>query len=153
MVCRLSSFVGSSSVVVAALASIALAQTPTPTASPPSAVEAQAPAALAVAPITQEEVLARLGSGQDTVVLDVRTAQEFAAGHVPGAINIPHDQVEARIGELEHARDREIVVYCRTGRRSDLALQILAARGFSKLLHLEGDYLAWQAAGRPVGGN
>jgi rhodanese-related sulfurtransferase len=104
----------------------------------------------ATAPVTQEVLLARLKSKDSSlVVLDVRTPSEFAAGHVPGALNIPHDQVEARIGELESARNQEIVVYCRSGRRSAIALDILRSRGFTRLSHLEGDWQAWEAANRP----
>ena len=52
------------------------------------------------------------------VILDVRTPEEYAAGHVPGAINIPHDQVRARLAEIDSAKDQPIVVYCRSGRRA-----------------------------------
>ena len=101
--------------------------------------------------IDQEALLARMAQHQqDLVILDVRTPEEFAAGHIPGALNIPHDQLATRLGELESAKSREIVVYCRTGRRSNLALQILQENGFKQLSHLEGDMVAWQAQKRPV---
>jgi phage shock protein E len=63
-------------------------------------------------------------------VLDVRTPQEFEAGHVPGAINIPHDQVAARAAEVG-ARSRPVLLYCRTGHRSGLAAAELVRQGFS----------------------
>lgn len=101
--------------------------------------------------ISQDALLERERAAKDEpLVLDVRTAQEYAAGHVPGAINLPHDQVAARIAEIDGARDRDVIVYCRSGRRSELALGTLRAQGFGKLWHLEGDYLAWEAAERPV---
>lgn len=84
------------------------------------------------------------------VVLDVRTPQEFAEGHVPGAINIPHDQVETRLAELAGARDKDLVVYCRSGRRAALAEETLRKNGFTRLQHLEGDMAAWAAANRPT---
>jgi phage shock protein E len=84
------------------------------------------------------------------VVLDVRTAAEYAEGHVPGAINVPYDEVEARLGELDAMRGSEVVVYCRTGRRAGLALDVLARSGFERLRHLEGDIEGWVAADRPV---
>ena len=84
------------------------------------------------------------------MILDVRTPEEFAAGHIPGAVNIPHDQLASRLGELESAKSKDIVVYCRTGRRSGLALEVLQANGFKQLAHLEGDMVAWQAQNRPV---
>lgn len=69
----------------------------------------------------------------DVVYLDVRTPGEFAAGHVQGTLHIPVDELERRARELEPYRDRKIVVYCRTGRRSAAAIDLLAARGFDRL--------------------
>jgi len=101
--------------------------------------------------VSQEQLLERInGNDSELVVLDVRTAQEFAAGHVPGAINISHDELEARLPELEADRDRDVVVYCRSGKRAGLALDMLEKAGFKRLYHLEGDYLGWAAASRPV---
>ncbi len=64
------------------------------------------------------------------VVLDVRTPSEFEHGHVPGAVNIPHDQVASRFAELG-AKDRPVVLYCRSGRRADLAAAELTRLGFT----------------------
>ena len=86
----------------------------------------------------------------DLLVLDVRNAAEFAEGHIPGAVNIPHDAIAARIAELGPADGRDIVVYCRSGRRSELALAVLKEAGFSRLFHLEGDYLRWSEENRPL---
>jgi len=87
---------------------------------------------------------------QALFVLDVRTPGEYAAGHLPGAVNIPHDQLAARLGELSGARERDIVVYCRTGRRSAEALGVLDEAGFKRLFHLKGDYTRWTEERRPV---
>jgi phage shock protein E len=87
---------------------------------------------------------------QALFVLDVRTPGEYAAGHLPGAVNIPHDQLAARLGELSGARERDIVVYCRTGRRSAEALGVLDKAGFKRLFHLKGDYTRWTEEKRPV---
>ena len=84
------------------------------------------------------------------LVLDVRTAAEFDAGHIPGAVNIPHDVLGERIAELGPADERDVVVYCRSGRRSAIALARLREAGFSRLFHLEGDYLRWSEEGRPL---
>lgn len=67
------------------------------------------------------------------VYVDVRTPEEYASGHVSGAILIPHDQMAARWQELEAYRDTPVVVYCRSGRRSDLALQVLKEKGFTNV--------------------
>jgi phage shock protein E len=87
---------------------------------------------------------------QALFVLDVRTPEEYAAGHLPGAVNIPHDQLATRLGELSGARERDIVVYCRTGRRSAEALGVLDDAGFKRLFHLKGDYTRWTEEKRPV---
>lgn len=101
--------------------------------------------------IEPAEVGERLAwADRSLVLLDVRTAEEFAEGHVPGAINIPHTELAARIGELEAARGRDIVVYCRSGNRSAKALEALGEAGFRRLFHLKGDFPGWSDEGRPV---
>ncbi len=105
----------------------------------------------AVPTIGAQELVARETARDPAlVVLDVRTPEEFAAGHVPGAINVPHDQIEGRLAELAPLRDKDVVVYCKSGRRSALALDVLGKNGYTRLRHLEGDLPAWEAAGGPV---
>jgi phage shock protein E len=84
------------------------------------------------------------------VVLDVRTPEEYAEGHVPGAINMPHDTVSQHLSALSDARDKEIIVYCRSGRRAAIAIDALREAGFAHVTHLEGDMLGWEAAQLPV---
>jgi phage shock protein E len=84
------------------------------------------------------------------VIVDVRTPAEFAQGHVPGAINIPVDQVANRLSELAGARNKDIVLYCRSGKRAGQAAEVLKSNGFNKLLHMEGDMPKWEAAKLPV---
>lgn len=68
-------------------------------------------------------------ANQRPFLLDVRTPEEFAAGHIPGAVNIEIDQLRLRLGELP--RDREIAAYCQVGQRGYLATRILRQNGFS----------------------
>jgi rhodanese-related sulfurtransferase len=84
------------------------------------------------------------------LLLDVRTPEEYAGGHLPGAVNIPHTELAARVAELDGARERDIVVYCRTGSRTAQALEVLGEAGFKRLFHLEGDYVRWSEEKRPV---
>jgi rhodanese-related sulfurtransferase len=84
------------------------------------------------------------------VILDVRTPEEFAAGHVPGARNIPHDQLPNRIAEITGSKDEDVVVYCRTGRRAAIAEETLSSNGFKRLLHLDGDIIKWQEEKRAL---
>lgn len=101
----------------------------------------------AVARVSPEALAARVENRDpDLVVLDVRTKEEFAAGHVPGARNVSHDQIAARIHELAALKDKEVVLYCRSGRRAQLAAQTLRDAGFTRLLQLEGDYPGWEAS-------
>jgi len=75
-----------------------------------------------------EAVLAAPAS-ERPFLLDVRTLQEFASGHIPGAVNIPVDDLRSRLDELPH--DRSIAVYCQVGQRGYLATRILLQKGFS----------------------
>ena len=81
------------------------------------------------------------------VLLDVREPDEWQAGHAPQADHIPLGQLEHRLAELP--RDRQIITVCRSGRRSVLAAQQLAARGY-QAINLTGGMTAWAYAGLPV---
>lgn len=112
-----------------------------------------ATAALAEGPptVTAAALLSRIDAADATLlVLDVRTPEEFAQGHLPGATNIAYDQVQSRLGELAGARDKDVVLYCRSGRRAAFAAETLARAGFTRLAQLEGDYPAWSAASLPT---
>jgi rhodanese-related sulfurtransferase len=100
-------------------------------------------------PISQEALLERQQKGdQTTYVLDVRSPEEYASGHVPGAVNIPYDQLASRISEVP--KDKDVVLYCKSGRRAGIAAETLAGQGYTRLQHLEGDIVAWVDKGRPV---
>ncbi len=110
-----------------------------------------APASAApIGDVTREELKAQLEGPAPPLVLDVRTPEEYAAGHVPGAVNLPHDQAAARLEELRPYRDRTIVLYCKSGRRAGIAADTLAQAGFGPLRHLAGDMPGWVSAGLPV---
>ena len=100
------------------------------------------------ASVTPANLYAQRQKGPGPFVLDVRTPAEFQAGHLPGAVNIPHDQLAERIGEVP--RDREIAVYCMVGPRARLGEKTLQEAGVSTLLHLEGGFAAWRESGLPV---
>jgi len=103
------------------------------------------------ASIEPKTVLERLAWGDRSLaLLDVRTPAEYAEGHIPGAINIPHTELASRIAELSEARKGDLVVYCRSGNRTEQALGVLREAGFSRLFHLKGDYLGWSEEKRPV---
>jgi len=81
--------------------------------------------------------------------LDVREADEFAAGHLPGAINIHYDQVASRADQLPH--EHPIVIYCiHSAHRAPEAAKSLQALGFDNVWVLEGGIVAWQAEGLSI---
>jgi len=65
------------------------------------------------------------------LVVDVRTAEEFEAGHLPNAINIPFERIGAAFKEKKIAKDKSVVLYCRSGRRSGIAFDTLVSQGYS----------------------
>jgi rhodanese-related sulfurtransferase len=85
-----------------------------------------------------------------TAIVDVRTAEEFAKGHLRDAKNIPLADLSARIGELDKSKTRSVVVVCQSGARADKAVRQLAAAGYEDVVSLDGGLTAWQAAGLPV---
>jgi rhodanese-related sulfurtransferase/DNA-binding HxlR family transcriptional regulator len=98
--------------------------------------------------VSRNDLLARLQDGMVTV-LDVRPEDEFAVGHLPGALNIPLAELERRLGELP--ADREVIAYCR-GPYCVLSFEAVAAlreRGY-RVHRLEDGYPEWKAAGLPV---
>lgn len=99
-------------------------------------------------PVSRAELLERLGAGLVTV-LDVRPDDEFALGHLPGAVGIPLSQLEARLAEL--TREREVVAYCRGPYcvLSYEAVALLRSRGFTAR-RLEDGLPQWRAAGLPI---
>ena len=84
----------------------------------------------------------RLVEQDGAVLLDVRTPEEYAEGHVDGAVNIPHDALPSRISEVETLADSDkstpIVVYCRSGHRAGIAKQSLLDAGFQRVTNLGG---------------
>ena len=86
----------------------------------------------------------------NVIVLDVRTAEEYAEGHLAGALNIDQgeDDFEAK-AKATLEKEKTIAVYCRSGRRSASAANRLAAEGY-KCVNLKGGIIAWKDAGKPV---
>lgn len=89
-------------------------------------------------------------NADNTVVLDVREANEYQQGHLANAVHIPLGQLSKRIQELEKFRNQTLVAYCRTGNRSNSAARLLRKQGFSSVFNLAGGIVAWQNANLPV---
>ncbi|AQQ54660.1 sulfurtransferase TusA family protein [Planococcus lenghuensis] len=90
--------------------------------------------------VTNEDLQDRLNR-EDILVLDVREPAEYAFGHIPGAVSIPLGELESRTGELE--TDKEIIVICRTGNRSDFAAKQLADNGFNRVKNAVDGMTEW----------
>ncbi|NET37352.1 MAG: rhodanese-like domain-containing protein [Cyanothece sp. SIO1E1] len=100
--------------------------------------------------ISQTALLAQLESDAAPLILDVRTPREYAAGHIPGAINIHYRELPERLDEIRALGKREILVYCERGVRVNYAEATLLKAGFTSILNLTGDMSAWRASGLPV---
>jgi len=96
-----------------------------------------------VTAISQAELMQRIGTDYSHLILDVRNPEEYKRGHIPGAINIPHDQISCRLAEIVSHSNSDVVLYCGSGVRVGIAANILQSAGFGKLLHLEGDMNSW----------
>jgi rhodanese-related sulfurtransferase len=107
--------------------------------------EAAAPPAASLAP---EELDARRKSDTAPVIIDVRTRGEYMAGHIPGALNVAVDQLARRIPEIDAPYG--IALYCMVGPRARAAEAALIGAGYNSVLHLNGGFAAWKAAGLPV---
>jgi rhodanese-related sulfurtransferase len=89
----------------------------------------------------------------ESVLLDVREPAEFAAGHLPDAVNIPRGVLEFKIDghpDFQNRKDAAIIVYCQTGGRSALATEALNKLGYSNAVSMAGGFKAWSEAGYDV---
>ncbi|HUV81657.1 MAG TPA: rhodanese-like domain-containing protein [archaeon] len=97
--------------------------------------------------IPMSEAKIKVDSGE-YFILDVRTREEYDAGHIANAILIPSTDISGRLDEV--LKDMPILVYCRSGSRSAIASQELIDNGYADVYNMEGGIVAWQNAGYPV---
>ena len=99
--------------------------------------------------IDSKEAYGLIKADANIAILDVRTAKEFADGHVAGAVNIDVNQTDfaQKIDELD--RSKTYIVYCRLGRRSRKAVGIMAAKGFKNLYNVSDGFVGWNKNGLP----
>ena len=103
-----------------------------------------------IAPKEANELIDERSGDEDFVILDVRTPEEFSGGHIEGAIIIDFnsENFEDEIGKLD--RNITYLIYCRTARRSSLALDIMEDLGFTDVYNLKGGIVRWEEEGFPV---
>jgi rhodanese-related sulfurtransferase len=87
---------------------------------------------------------------RDAVVLDVRDAAEYKAGHITNARHVPEGELEARLKDLEKVKTKPIIVSCARGNRSMAIANRLRALGFAEVFSLRGGLAAWQQANMPL---
>lgn len=132
-----------------ALVALALAATPaaakgkTHATTAPQTTSSTAPDAV---PLVEPATLhAYMQGGIKVTIVDVRQPDEFAQGHIAGAVLMPLGDLEATYSKLP--KTAKLVVYCRSGHRSAQAVQILQSHGFKDIASLDGGFIAWQAKG------
>jgi rhodanese-related sulfurtransferase len=100
------------------------------------------------ASITVQDAAQKMKAADKPLLVDVREPSEWDEVHIDGARLAPLGKVDSELADVDH--NREILLVCRSGRRSAKAQQLLATKGFTKLTNVEGGMLAWEKAGLPV---
>lgn len=94
--------------------------------------------------------LSDLVNRQHGVVLDVRDKNDFRAGHIVDALNIPHTQIKQRIAELDAHKDKPVIVVCKLGQNAGLAARALKQAGFTQVYKLGGGITEWTSEQLPL---
>jgi len=141
--------------LITSLLALALAACTAPTDDPkpgavPTSVTAEEKPVAGPKKITAEELNERIQQSQAPLILDVRTEEEYELGHIPGALNIPYNELSSRLREIEVAKTEEIVVYCFAGKRAKIAETTLDNYGYVNLRDLDGHFKYWRRGGHPV---
>lgn len=98
--------------------------------------------------LTPAELQAKLGTAGVPLLVDVRKPFEFRIGHVPGAVNIPVEELEERLGEVRLGNG--VLIYCINGSRTRQAEPILYTHGIDNVYHLDGTFYAWIQGKYPI---
>jgi rhodanese-related sulfurtransferase len=91
--------------------------------------------------ISTTDLKARISQGEQITIIDVREVEEVAEGMIPGAIHIPLGDIPSRYTEIQQNND--IILVCRSGKRSQKAYEFLEAQGLKNLLNMDGGMLQW----------
>ncbi|WP_288678841.1 rhodanese-like domain-containing protein [uncultured Clostridium sp.] len=93
--------------------------------------------------ISIDESKKLINQGEVTLILDVRDADEFAKGHLKNAIQIPVKELKENLNDIEKFKDELVLVYCRSGKKSAEAINILKENGFKNLVHMKDGISKW----------
>lgn len=94
--------------------------------------------------ITVAQAKEIISENKELLILDTRTQEEYDAGHIEGAILIPYNKIAMNLDELDGYEDKPILVYCRSGNRSTVAVDTLIENGFNKIYHMNQGYSRWK---------
>lgn len=86
----------------------------------------------------------------DWMLIDVRPIEDFKQGHIPGAVNMPYENIDEYLSALDEHKNKPIIIYCQSGRKAKLTIKMLQALDFPDVMHLEGDMLGWNASHMPI---
>ncbi|ABM02713.1 Rhodanese domain protein [Psychromonas ingrahamii 37] len=103
-----------------------------------------------VSHIEPQQLIKQIQNEKLLVILDVRTENEYTQGHIQGAINIPYDQLRKEQDKIIAYKDQQVILYCHSGRRADMAARTLQALGFTKLIDLTGHMVLWEQLQYPL---
>ena len=87
---------------------------------------------------------------KEAVIVDLRPADEYRAGHIPGSLNIPASQATDRMGELERHKDKPVILTCKMGNQAAHLGRQLRGKGFAELYRMQGGVTAWRNDNLPV---
>jgi len=100
--------------------------------------------------VSVDDVKKALDAKEQSVLLDVRTPQEYEKGHIHGSINIPVGEIEKTVVSLLPDKQQKIVVYCLSGSRSVLAVDMMIKQGYTHVFDMTSGLLAWRAKKYPL---
>ena len=135
---------------VLSMASLIFAQETKPAGPPPFVEEMVAKAKAAIKVVTAADVKAAIDKKEKAVILDVRDPDEYAAGHLPGAINVSRGTLEWGIWSKVSDQSTKIYVYCSAVRRSPLATKTLNDLGYKNAVLMDAKFEDWINAGYPI---
>ena len=102
--------------------------------------------------LSVEQTYQRILTDDDIILLDVRSEEEFAAGHLPDAINVPIYKFTSGLPELSFSKDDDIIVYCKSGPRAYFVQKVLQQAGYIHIYDMRGHYSEWEKKDFPIQG-